>query len=438
MIKYSVTKNNKNRKYFNSIRIFKINSALILFIIEVFYIYIIQFLNHFQNKNSYYGQKDREKWVELAYKISYPVLNYMSRGILHKKMITEYSDKFSSDKNVLFLECFGRLMDGISAWLSLPDDNSKEGKIRKKLRDLALLSYKNAVDPNNPDKVIWYSTKTKQPLVDAAFLAESFLRAPGLWNQLDNITKKRYIENFKKTRKIKPSLNNWILFSGIIECFFIQIGEEPDIKKMFKITKQINEWYIGDGWYSDGKYFAMNYYNSYVIHPMFIQMLEIMEKSQIKVPVSSKIAVQRMQKYNLFLERLITPEGKFPAFGRSIVYRLAVFQTLSLSIWKYGLPKPLSNGGVRNALTKVILNMFKNKGNFNKKGFLSLGFSGHQPNVANIYCNNGSAYITSFIFLALGNLPNSKFWTEASKEWTSKKAWEGKPFPIANHIKRII
>lgn len=378
---------------------------------------------------------DREKWVKLAYKIAFPVLKYMSKGLLHKKMMTEYSYNYHTDRNVLFLECFGRLMDGISPWLSLPDDNSKEGKIRKKLRILALLSYKNAVDPDSPDMMLWYSNKTNQPLVDAAFLAESFLRAPKLWYHLEATTKKRYIECFKKTRKIKAGLNNWLLFSGIIESFFILAGEKPDSEKMFNITKQINEWYIGDGWYSDGKYFAMNYYNSFVIHPMFIQMLEIMEKNQMKVPIKSKTALYRMQKFNIFLERLISPEGKFPAFGRSIIYRLGIFQTLTLSIWKYALPKTLSNGGVRSALTIVMMNMFKLKENFNKKGFLSLGFSGHQPNVADIYCNNGSAYITSFIFLALGLPANHPFWTLPSELWTSKKAWEGKPFPQDKHIK---
>ena len=61
-------------------------------------------------------------------------------------MITEYSSNFGvKDKNVLYMECFGKLMDGISPWLALPEDDTKEGKIRKKLHEWALLSYKNAV-----------------------------------------------------------------------------------------------------------------------------------------------------------------------------------------------------------------------------------------------------------------------------------------------------
>ena len=359
----------------------------------------------------------------------------MSKNLLKKNMLVEYSLNFSRDKNVLYLECFGRLMDGISPWLILPDDNTKEGIIRKKLRQLAILSYKNAVNPKSPDLLLWYSNTTRQPLVDAAYLAESFLRAPELWYQLDDLIKQRYKECFNKVRKIKPYKSNWLLFSGIVECFFIFIKEKPNIKRMKYITKQINNWYVGDGWYSDGKIFAMNYYNSFVIHPMFIHMLEIMEKNHIEVPISSKVAINRMQNFNIFLERLISPEGKFPAFGRSIVYRLGVFQTLSLSIWKYGLPKPLINGGVRSALTKIMVNMFSVKGNFNKKGFLTLGFVGHQRKVANKYSNNGSTYITARIFLALGLPANDPFWIDKPKEWTSQKAWSGKSFPIDNHIK---
>ena len=359
----------------------------------------------------------------------------MSKGLLIKNMMVEYSLNFNRDKKVLFLECFGRLMDGISPWLTLPDDNTNEGKIRKKLRDLAIFSYKNAVDPNSPDFLLWDSNSTRQPLVDAAYLAESFLRAPTLWHQLDDITKQRYKECFSKIRKIQPYQNNWILFSGIIECFFILMGEKPNEERMYNITNQINKWYVGDGWYSDGRYFAMNYYNSYVIHPMFIHMLEIMEANHIRVPISSKIAIDRMQKFNIFLERLISPEGKFPAFGRSIVYRLGAFQTLTLSIWKYNLPKPLTNGGVRSALTKVMYNMFSIKENFNEKGFLTLGFAGHQINVANGYSNNGSAYITSLLFLALGLPQNHPFWTDKPQPWTSQNAWSGKPFPIDEHIK---
>ena len=207
-------------------------------------------------------------------------------------------------------------------------------------------------------------------------------------------------------------------------------GKEPDKTRMYDIVNRINNFYVGDGWYSDGPKFDMNYYNSFVIHPMLIEILETMENNNIEVPISSKLAIERMQQFNVFMERLISPEGTFPAFGRSITYRMAAFQTLALSAWKYGLPKNLTYGGVRNALTKVLNNMFKIKENFNEGGFLTLVFVGHQPYIADKYSNNGSTYITALIFLVLGLPSSHEFWTEPPKPWTSIKAWNGNPFPI--------
>lgn len=34
-------------------------------------------------------------------------------------------------KDVTYMECFGRLMSGIAPWLSLPDDDTEEGKMQQ-------------------------------------------------------------------------------------------------------------------------------------------------------------------------------------------------------------------------------------------------------------------------------------------------------------------
>jgi len=191
---------------------------------------------------------------------------------------------------------------------------------------------------------------------------------------------------------------------------------------------------MSDGWYSDGPEFALDYYDSYVIHPMYIEMLEILEQHGFNTPISSKLAIKRMQRFNVFIERLISPEGTYPAFGRSVVYRLGAFQTLAMAAWRYGLPESLSNGQVRAALTTVMNNMFKVDGNFDDKGFLRLGFAGHQPNLANYYTNSGSLYMTSLVFMPLALPATHPFWTDPPQPWTSQKAWNGQPFPIDGHV----
>lgn len=382
---------------------------------------------------------DRRYWVHLLYRTAAPILQNMSKGELKKNMDIELSPTWLKGRNtdVVYLEAFGRLMAGIAPWLALPDDKTQEGKLRKKMRDWALKSYKNAVDPNSKDYLLWKGEN--QILCDAAYLANSFMRAPqALWEPLDQETKQRYIEKFKSLRSIRPAYNNWLLFRGMVETFLISIGESYDGYAVETALQKMNEWYLGDGWYSDGPEYSLDYYNGYVMHPMYVEMLEVIEKKRIHSPIKLELALRRMQRYNVLLERLISPEAAYPAMGRSMTYRMGAFQTLALAAWKYELPKQLSNGQVRSALTAVMKRMFANTENFTPNGYLQLGFVGHQPNIADYYTNNGSLYMTSLVFLPLGLPADHPFWTDPAQPWTSQKAWDGVPFPKDYHesIKR--
>lgn len=376
---------------------------------------------------------DREYWVDLCYRLAAPVLSNMSRGELKKNMTIEFSPTWDNrPADVAYLETFGRLMAGVAPWLSLPDDDSREGKMRKELREWALMSYKNAVDPQSPDCLEWRSHT--QCLVDAAYVANSFIRAPEtLWEPLDELTKQRYIDNFRYLCTIRAWDNNWVLFRGMIEAFFIMIGESYDGYALELVIRKIESWYVGDGWYSDGPEFSFDNYNSYVIQPMLVEILDIMEQNKKPKPISMDLAVRRMQRYNIHIERLISPEGTYPAFGRSATYRLAVFQTLALSSWKYGLGNKLTPAQVRSGITAVMKRMYAMEGNFDAKGFLRLGFVGHQPDLADYYTNSGSLYMTSLVFLPLGLAADEPFWTDPAEPWTSLKAWSGEAFPKDYH-----
>ncbi|MDR2129640.1 MAG: DUF2264 domain-containing protein [Odoribacteraceae bacterium] len=375
---------------------------------------------------------DRFYWSNLAYKMAAPVLDRMRRGELAKTMQVELSPAWDGrDQRVTYMECFGRLMDGIAPWLALPDDNTPEGQQRHQLRTWALKSYAHAVDPASPDYLLW--RKEGQPLVDAAYIASSFLRAPDqLWEPLDELTKRRYIEEFQQLRRIDPPYSNWLLFSATIETFLLSVEAPHDLYRIHSAIRKIEEWYVGDGWYADGERFAFDYYNSYVIQPMYVQVLQVLRErlpQNRSLSRDLEIAQKRMQRYGMILERLISPEGTFPVFGRSMTYRLGVFQPLALMAWREMLPEELPAGQVRSALTRVMRRMFSVEGNFNEAGFLQLGFAGHQPELSDYYTNNGSLYITSEVFLPLGLPANHPFWTEPAQESTQQKAWNGKPFP---------
>ena len=139
--------------------------------------------------------------------------------------------------------------------------------------------------------------------------------------------------------------------------------------------------------------------------------------------------VKRMQRFGMILERMISPEGTFPVFGRSITYRTGTMQPLALLSWRKWLPEELTEGQVRAALTAVIRRMLGDGRNYNEGGYLTLGFNGSQPGISDWYTNHGSLYMASLAFLPLGLAADDSVWTAPAEDWTSKKAWEGKDFP---------
>ncbi len=382
-------------------------------------------------------QLDRAYWCSLLYQMAEPVLRNMAEGKLQTTMQTEVSPTWDGrNAKVIYMEAFGRLMAGVAPWLSLPDDETEEGKQRQQLRTWALKSYAHAVDPASPDYLLWEGEG--QALVDAAYVAESFLRAyDQLWMPLDEKTKERYIACFTRLRAIDPPYTNWLLFSSTIEAFLAKAGAAYDTYRVNSAIRKVEEWYTGDGWYADGPSFAFDYYSSYVFHAMYLETLQAMKDARARTRIHYgdyyRRALRRARKFSLVLERMISPEGTFPVFGRSIPYRMAAMQPLALMAWYEQLPAGLSNGQVRAALTAVMHRMFDGRENFNEGGFLTIGFVGRQPNIADWYTNNGSLYLTSLAFLPLGLPATHPFWSDAPQPWTSQKAWSGAPFPKDHH-----
>lgn len=373
-------------------------------------------------------QDDRMWWCETAYKVAYPVLDALSKGQLKEKMPVEAATP-EQRKKYAHLEAFGRLICGIAPWLELGADDTPEGKMRGELLVLARKAIRNAVDPQSDDYMNF--SIPSQPLVDAAFLAQGIMRAPRqLWGALDQETQQMVVEALLKTRTIKPFQNNWLLFSGMIETFFLWAGEPWDAMRLdFSLVKH-EDWYKGDGVYGDGPDFHWDYYNSFVIQPMLVDMHEVMmSKKKCSSKTYDKI-LNRAVRYAQVQERFIAPDGTFPPIGRSLAYRTGCMQTLSLMALKHRLPQGVAPAQVRCALTAVAKRMFTADGTFDANGWLQIGFAGHQPGVGEGYICTGSLYLCSVGFLHLGLSPEDEFWKAPATPWTSQKAWNGEDFPI--------
>ncbi len=380
------------------------------------------------------GSSDRKYWYKLLHKISSPVISALAAGTLKKNMPLDTSPSFDSrSPSVSYLEAVGRTYAGIAPWLALPDDGSEEGILRKAFRAEAVRGLDNCFAPGSADALNF--TKDYQPIVDSAYLAHAFLRAPkALWEPLKTETKKAITESFCSLRKRKPFENNWLIFGSITEAFLLSIGEDVDSKRLSEGVDKLNSWYKGDGWYGDGPKLAFDYYNSFVIHPMMVDTLAVLlEKKQIDKN-KYELALKRMQRYAVGQERMISPEGTFPPIGRSITYRTGAFQALAQIALMKKLPEQIKPAQVRAALTKVKRNMYESRGLFDANGWLQLGFCGHDPEIADYYTSTGSLYMATLSFLPLGLPEQDEFWSAPAMDWTAKSAWSGNHFAKDYHV----
>ncbi len=378
------------------------------------------------------GTAERAYLVHQLTRIADPVLTALSHNELQQQMPVEARPGQEPDrKHYTYLEAFGRLLAGMAPWLELGPDNTPEGRLREKYIFLARKCLHNATDPQSPDFLNF--DKGAQPVVDAAFLAQALLRAPvQLWQPLDTATKQHIIDAFESSRVITPFYNNWLLFSAEIEAFLIKATGKGDEMRIDYAVRQHMEWYKGDGIYGDGNDFHWDYYNSYVIQPMLLDVLGVM-KDRHKYAGLYDVALKRSQRYAEILERLISPEATYPPIGRSLAYRFGMFQLLSQIALMHRL-KETDPQQVRSALYAVIKHQLSAPGTFDKDGWLQIGFYGHQPGAGEGYISTGSLYLCSEAFLILGLPASDSLWTKPDEEWTSLKAWKGESFPIDHAI----
>ncbi len=385
---------------------------------------------------AYAQQSDREYWIEEMVRMAEPVVRNLSENTLRENIPVGRSSSAqnSSREFVTHMESVGRTFAGIAPWLELGPDPTPEGVLRARFIEMSRRAIANSVDPLSPD--YFDSHATRQILVNSAFLIQGMLRAPKqLWEGLDDTTKERLLAQWRTTRTMKPGNNNWLLFSAMVECGLRVFGGEWEFERVRHAVDSHKKWYVGDGIYGDGEVFHLDYYNSFVIHPMLMQVLEVAHGHTGEFAELIPAHRLRMQRYAQIQERMIAPDGTYPLVGRSITYRLGAFQVLAQAAQTKMLPAPLSEGGVRAALTAVIRKQMDFPGTYDGDGWLTIGVCGEQPELGDSYLSTPCLYLASLVFLPLGLPADDTFWTSPAEEWTSVKAFSGGDAPIDKFLK---
>lgn len=357
-----------------------------------------------------------------AQALARPVFAAAQDGDLAAAMPVETGPAGSAERAAYSpLEALGRLLCGLAPLLERARDQPAAARLIDPAQARALIAAATA--PGGAGALNF--SEGQQPLVDAAFLAQALLRAPGaLWEDLGSGERDALLRALRRTRRITPHFNNWLLFSAMIEAAFARFGQPWDRMRVDYALRQHAQWYAGDGIYGDGPHLRLDYYNSYVIQPMLLDILDAVGAQEKAWARMIPAVTARAQRHCELLERLIGPDGSFPPLGRSITYRCGAFHLLAQLALRGQLPETLAPAQVRGALDAVVARTLGGAENYDAAGWLRIGLNGAQPGLAESYISTGSLYLCATAFLPLGLPPEDPFWSDPDTPWSQARLWQ--------------
>lgn len=198
--------------------------------------------------------------------------------------------------------------------------------------------------------------------------------------------------------------NNWNFFPVMVQMGFKQAGLDWDRNAIDMRFALMENYYLGDGWYSDGPDRPRDYYISMAFH--YYGLLYATHMQDVD---AARCAVlrQRAQQFAGDFITLFSADGPAVPFGRSLTYRFAEAAFWSaaafseLEIFSPGVIKGLILRHLRSWLKQPI---------FDRDGVLSIGY--HTPNLvmAEDYNAPGSPYWACKLFLILALPEQHAFW----------------------------
>jgi hypothetical protein len=353
---------------------------------------------------------DRSFWLDQMRRVTHPVLSALSQRRLHALMPVEVHGSGEGYRRTTYLEAFSRTLVGIAPWLEEGAATGKEGELRAKDLVMARQAMAAGVDPNSQDYLEFGATG--QTLVDAAFLSLAVLRAPRELNaKLDSAVRAQLADGLRATRPLQAGLSNWLLFPAGIEAALHALGQPWDRTRVDRALREHMRWYAGDGAYDDGPSFHWDYYNSFVIQPFLLAILDALGKED--------------DAWAAMIPKVL---------GRSIAYRGGAFHLLGDIALRHMLPEDVAPEQVRCALSAVFRRTLGPSGTFDKDGWLRIGLAGHQPSLGEGYISTGSLYLCATAFLPLGLPAGDRFWSAPDAPWSSQKLWRGDDMPADHAI----
>ncbi|MFF5975849.1 DUF2264 domain-containing protein [Streptomyces sp. NPDC012769] len=261
------------------------------------------------------------------------------------------------------------------------------------------------------------TTDTRQAVVESASVALALrLTRTRLWDRLDDRVRQRAVDWLLPALAPSPVDNNWWLFGLTVAGFLQDAGIETDraAATVERSLDRVEQWYLGDGWYSDGDNRAFDHYNAWALHFYPVLHAHLAGDRDLLDRYGPRLRAQLDDHVHLF-----DGNGAPVPYGRSLTYRFAA----AAAPWLGALTghTPLTPGATRR-LASGTLRYFLDRGATDATGLLTLGWHGPYEPVVQSYSGPGSPYWAAKGFLGLLLPADHSVWTATEEPLPAERA----------------
>ena len=271
--------------------------------------------------------------------------------------------------------------------------------------EIYLEGIKNGTDPKHPEYWGVLESYSQEVCESPALALALVIAREKLWKPLDDNNKKNIVQWLSKINEVQHVDNNWTFFPVLVNVCLKKLGQPYSQKIIDKKLSDIEEFYIADGWYCDGRINRFDYYIAFAFHFYSLIYAKLMEKDD---PVRSKLYKERAMLYAKHYIYFFDEEGREVPFGRSLPYRFA-----HLAFWSACLfagIEPFSIEVMKGIISRN-LRWWMKQPIFDNSGLLTVGYAYSQPHMAEGYTCYGSPNWCMKTFLLLALPDNHPFWS---------------------------
>lgn len=329
----------------------------------------------------------KKDYQDCLKKIIKPLEKYFTKGkagIKCNTMGVHYGEETAR------MEAFARPLWGLAPLWS---GNGACGNIDK----MYLQGIINGTNPEHEE--YWGTIKDfDQKIVETAAIGLSLILAPEkIWKPL-TLTEKNNLYNWlSQVNKAKSPECNWLFFAVLVNLGFKTVGMPYEKNVINFAVLKFDDFYKGNGWYSDGKTEQMDYYIAFAMHFYSLIYAKVMEKDDPENSNKFKLRAERFAKDFIYW---FDDDGSAVAFGRSLTYRFAQCCFWSACVFADVKPFPI---GVMKGIISRNLEYWMSLPIFDNDGILTVGYGYPNIGMSEDYNAFGSPYwaLKSFIILAL-------------------------------------